>query len=390
VKKSTIFLGVKHQTSCPYTKGNTPFMSHERFWELIAKKLSDEATSDELNELELLMRNNPEWQYAMQNMQDIWNLQPKEAYNSDIAFEYHLQKMNAAGIEMDKFTEQEPEEIESPRRSFAKKLWLPLSVAATLIIAVVLIFKPRKHNSDKNLDSLAASNLSEVSTKIGSKSKLVLPDGTTVWLNAGSKLTYNKDYDVELREVSLSGEAFFDVVKSAEKPFIIHTERIDIRVLGTSFNVKSYPGEQTTETSLIKGKVEISIHNRPSEKIILQPNEKLIVNNQDTLYKHNNSAKTTPLVAVENVTRLDDDTTIMETSWVDNKLAFSNTGFEEVVAQMQRWYGVSIELKNERLKAMHFSGTFTHETITQALDALKISEPFHYTILDNSTIVITP
>lgn len=366
-------------------------MSHERFWELIAKKLSGEATPDELHELEVLMRNNPEWQYAMQNMQDIWNLQPKEAYNSDIAFEYHLQKMNAAGIELDDFAEQGPEEIESPRRIFSRKLWLPISVAATVIIAAVLIFKPRKHNSDKNLASSAASNLSEVSTKIGSKSKLVLPDGTTVWLNAGSKLTYNKDYDAELREVNLSGEAFFDVVKSADKPFIIHTDRIDIRVLGTSFNVKSYPGEQTTETSLIKGKVEISIHNRPSEKIILQPNEKLIVNNQDTLHKHNNSNKTTPLVAVENVTRLDDDSsTIVETSWVDNKLVFSNTGFEEVVSQMQRWYGVSIELKNERLKKMRFSGTFIHETIAQALDALKISEPFHYTIIDNSTIVITP
>ncbi|MDI3318751.1 FecR family protein [Pinibacter soli] len=365
-------------------------MSQERFWELIAKKLSDEATSDELNELELLMRNNPEWQYAMQNMQDLWNLQPKEAYNSDLAFEYHLQKMNAAGIELDNFTGEEPEEAESPKRIFTRKLWLPISVAATVIIAVGLIFKPRKHNSDKNLGSLAASNLSEVSTKIGSKSKLVLPEGTTVWLNAGSKLTYNKEYDVELREVDLSGEAFFDVVKSADKPFIIHTERIDIRVLGTSFNVKSYPGEQTTETSLIKGKVEISIRNRPSEKIILQPNEKLIVNNQDTLHKHNNSNKATPLVAVENVTRLDDDSTIVETSWVDNKLVFSDTDFEEIVRQMQRWYGISIELKNEPLKKMRFSGTFTHETITQALDAMKITTVFHYTINDNSSIVITP
>jgi len=365
-------------------------MSHERFWELIAKKLSGEATHDELHELELLMRNNPEWQYAMQNMQDIWNLQSKEAYNSDIAFENHLQRMNAAGIEMDNFTEELPEEIETPRRISTRKLWLSIAIAATFIIAAVLIFKPHKHNSDKNISSVAASNLSEVSTKIGSKSKLVLPDGTTVWLNAGSKLTYNKDYDVELREVNLSGEAFFDVVKSADKPFIIHTERIDIRVLGTSFNVKSYPGEQTTETSLIKGKVEISIRNRPSEKIILQPNEKLIVNNQDTLHKHNNSGKTTPLVAVENVTRLEDDSTIVETSWVDNKLVFSDTDFEEIVRQMQRWYGISIELKNEPLKKMRFSGTFTHETITQALDAMKITTAFHYTIIDNNAIVITP
>lgn len=364
-------------------------MSQERFWELIAKKLSGEATQDELRELELLMRDNPEWQYAMQNMQDIWNLQPKEVYNNDLAFEYHLQKMQAAGIEMNILSE-ETFESESPRNISRKKWWLPLSVAASVLFATILIFKSHKHGSDKNLALTAASNLSEVSTKIGSKSKLVLPDGSTVWLNAGSKLTYNKGYDVELREVNLSGEAFFDVAKSADKPFIIHTERIDIRVLGTSFNVKSYPGEQTTETSLIKGKVEISIHNRPSEKIILQPNEKLIVNNQDTLSKHSKYNKSAPLVAVENVTRLDDDSTIVETSWVDNKLVFSNTGFEEVVAQMQRWYGVSIELNSEPLKKKRLSGTFTNETVTQALDALRIATTFHYTLTNNRTIVITP
>ena len=111
---------------------------------------------------------------------------------------------------------------------------------------------------------------------------MLLPDGSTVWLNAGSRLTYDSLYGTTLREVTLSGEAYFDVVKNPKKPFIIHTGKINIRVLGTVFNVKSYPEEQTIETSLIKGSIEVSFPSQPSKKIILKPNQKLIIDKTET------------------------------------------------------------------------------------------------------------
>src|SRR2546423_14261851 len=104
---------------------------------------------------------------------------------------------------------------------------------------------------------------------MGSRSKLVLPDGSTVWLNAGSKLTYNKDFGNNIREVSLVGEAFFDVMHIPDVPFVIETPTAVVKVLGTSFNVKAYPNETTTETSVIRGRVEISPRQRPGEKFVL-------------------------------------------------------------------------------------------------------------------------
>src|SRR5437588_18774 len=86
----------------------------------------------------------------------------------------------------------------------------------------------------------------EFFTQNGSRTNLVLPDGTRVWLNAGSRITYDKNYGITLREVGLTGEAFFDVAHNSGKPFVIHTARIDIKVLGTRFNVKSYPLDKTT------------------------------------------------------------------------------------------------------------------------------------------------
>ncbi len=124
-----------------------------------------------------------------------------------------------------------------------------------------------------------ARQVNEISTRPGSKSKVELPDGSVVWLNAGSTLTYDKDFGKENRAVTLIGEGFFDVTKNKEKPFIISTESISIKVLGTVFNVKAYKEDKQTETSLIHGSIEVTIKNRPNDKIILSPSEKLIVEN---------------------------------------------------------------------------------------------------------------
>ena len=129
----------------------------------------------------------------------------------------------------------------------------------------------------------------------GSRTHLTLPDGTMVWLNAGSRLSYGKNYNTATREVNLTGEAFFDVAHNTQKPFLIHTARIDVQVLGTSFNVKSYPTDRTTEATLIRGSIEVSIKDRPSEKIILRPDEKLVVANDDELLHRLNPEQILPL-----------------------------------------------------------------------------------------------
>ena len=234
---------------------------------------------------------------------------------------------------------------------------------------------------------------SEVSTHNGSKTHLVLPDGTRIWLNAGSRLTYDKNYGATQREVNLTGEAFFDVAHNADKPFLIHTARIDIKVLGTSFDVKSYSTDKTTEATLIRGSIEVSIKDRPSEKIILKPNEKLVVANDDsTLHRtrpvrHADDAVDEPLVAIRKPTYEQATGAVIETSWVYNKLIFREEGFGDLARQMERWYGVTIRFTDPAQEDWKFTGTFESETIQQALNALRMTANFNFTIQDNQVTI---
>jgi transmembrane sensor len=110
-------------------------------------------------------------------------------------------------------------------------------------------------------------------------SKMILADGSSVTLNADSRLKYPASFDGPTREVYLTGEAFFDIQKDPDHPFIIHTDKMIIRVLGTSFNVKSYPGDASMETTLLQGSVEVTFPDRPADKIILRPSDKLVIRN---------------------------------------------------------------------------------------------------------------
>jgi transmembrane sensor len=215
-----------------------------------------------------------------------------------------------------------------------------------------------------------------------------LPDGSRVWLNASSDLTYDKDFGKNLREVNLVGEAFFDVVKDPAHPFIIHTKVIDVKVLGTKFDVKAYPNDAYTETSLIRGSVEVTVKNRPNEKHYLKPNEKVSVANNigERLEK---VTKSRPLILTESLTYYHADNTIIETSWVDNKLVFQeNETFKDVALKMERWFGgVNISFADEDVANYRIYGSFTTETITQALDALHEAFRFNYKRTGNNILI---
>jgi ferric-dicitrate binding protein FerR (iron transport regulator) len=158
--------------------------------------------------------------------------------------------------------------------------------------------------------------------------------------------------------------------------------------LGTAFNVKAYPDEKTTETSLIRGSVEVTLDKRPGEHIILKPNEKLVVANEDEKAETKmDPAKKDPKVAISELTHIN-DTTIVETSWVHNELIFRDETFSDIAKKMERWYGVTIIIEDEKIALERLSGTLTTETVQEALNALQYSEKFHYSIKGN-TILIT-
>jgi transmembrane sensor len=380
-------------------RANNPFMNQEQIWNLIARKLSGEASPDELEHLAMLLRNNPDLHYPIQTIADLWNhSQHKISQVPENAFNRHLDRLEELNIDFDaaKLSQNKDTANESaylaPRNKRIRiaLLWIP--GLFILLWGSIILSKYVSPNLAARQNEPLTKNPSEIYTRNGSKTNVILPDGTVVKLNAGSKLTYNKDYGNTLREVNLTGEAFFEVVKNKEKPFIIHTKKIDIRVLGTVFNVKSYPNEPRTETSLVKGSIEVTFKDRPAEKVILKPNEKLIVTDDDpslpALAKVQNAKSINdPIISVSHLNYSIKDSTIIETAWVQNKLVFNNESFKELALQMERWYNVTIQFGDPENENFHFTGSFENETIQQALNALKLSAKFNYQIRNNEIII---
>lgn len=361
---------------------STITMSQERFWVLIAKKIAKEANEHELIELNQYIQDHPEWQFAIQNLENIWEIPlPNNKAEAEDAFMLHLNKI--AGNNTNDFLEEQ-NTAKSSIRIIPK--WVHYAAASLVIVVGFTYFLFKPSFSPTLVKVQPESN--EISTRLGSKTQVKLPDGSIVWLNGGSKLVYQKEYGKILREVSLIGEGYFDVVKNKEVPFIINTKSIKIKVLGTIFNVKAYPEDKQTETSLIKGKIEVTIKNRPDNKIILSPNEKLIVENE--LIEEQNKRKSIELIPTVSINKLkfiSPDSSVAENQWVENKLVFRDQTFEELALMMERWYNIKLEIQSNSLKSTRMNGNFEKETIDQAIEALKLIIPFK-TYQKGNTIII--
>lgn len=364
-------------------------MSRDKIWHLFSRKLASEASTEELHELQQLLEENPTLFHEMEAIEQLWNHEAQEDTDYlEATYHLHYEKMKKLGIEPKHI--DEPEQVNTsyftPRR---KKTIAMFSLFAVAVIAFFFINKPTAEVSVLAADLAAAPK--EVATKNGVSTKMVLPDGSTVWLNAGSKLDYTRIGTTGNREVQLIGEAFFDVVKNPERPFIIHTAKIDVKVLGTKFNVKAYPDDKTVETSLVQGSVEVFVKNRPGEKYLLKPNHKLVLlNNAETeaLPKATlNKSPKLPIIAIDRLTYRNNDTMALETSWMQNKLVFENEAFAEVARKMERFYDVRIQFRTRTLEEELLNGELRKETLKQALDALRITTDFRYKIEDKTVLI---
>ena len=373
-------------------------MNEERVWLLLSLQLSGEATAEELEEYNALLQQYPELGMRAEIMRNIWHSKQQSLPVNAGNFDKHLQRLSnhlaAPALQFDNDQADNIPVIEINHHRRYKWLWLAAGAAACALVFFLLWSNTEK----TNIKQAIAKNT--ISTRPGSKSKIELPDGTQVWLNADSKLTYDQSFLGNTREVNLTGEAYFDVahatsLKTGQRvPFIIHTSSIDIKVLGTAFNVRSYPGEKTTETALIRGSVEVTLHNSPDKKIILKPDEKLVVKNDNATIINNNEQQNEAVAEEEPVMMLskmqpykNDSACHYETMWVKNKLAFENESFERMLPEIERWYNVTFVVKDESLKKLHFRGVFENKTLNEVMEALSISTKFHYEIKGDQVIV---
>lgn len=385
LKKTFFGFGTFFRIRCPYQQDMNK--NSDRLWQLVSLTLSGEATPEEREELNALIKENPQLGFQIDILEKVWkNKQSVPDDRVAESFARHLQRLEnqRSGTALQKDTgaiTNEPVVPSLHAKPLYRRGWFAAGIAASLVAAALLLYF--QVNNDSPVPRISSQNV--VSTKPGSKSKIQLPDGTQVWLNADSKLTYQEHFEGKYREVVLTGEAFFDVAEDKSRPFIIHTNSIDVKVLGTAFNVRSYPDEHTTETALIRGSVEVTLHSDSGKKIILKPNEKVVVRQRAEAPEKAAAAKPAvsekiPTLTVVPMHSLDADSTTYETSWVKNKLAFDGETLEQVAQKIERWFGVTVTIKSSHLKKEVFTGMYEDESLTEVLAALQLSGKFNYTI----------
>lgn len=354
-------------------------MNEIRFFELLAKKYASELSLSDHKELLDLAQENPDFAKLLKDVDLLYNT---SIYGKS-AEEYQT-LANTRQILFDKIRVDERDKPIAVKRRISWVRVVLSAAAASLLLFIANYFFNRFASERETKENI-------VLTKKGSKSNLILPDGSQVWLNADSKISYPSDFSKESRELTLVGEAYFDVIRDPAHPFIIHTEELDIKVLGTSFNVRAYPGEKQTEATLIRGAIEATLNNYEGKKVILKPFEKISVSNIMAVDSKETKAQPADnlFFTLRKIKSLEPDSTTFETQWLKNKLAFNKTKLSEIAEQLERYYGVDITITSDKLKHKEYNGVFHNKELQDVLESLRLAGGFNYSI-ENKIVTIVP
>ena len=247
---------------------------------------------------------------------------------------------------------------QSGRQSY--KWYRTWSVAAVAIVLLGLITVTAYWQGSRQIQS----NFSDivVEAPLGSKTKLTLPDGSTVWLNAGSKMVYSQGFGVSDRRLAFQGEGYFEVEKNDEMPFLVQTHDVNVTVVGTKFNFRNYPEDEEAVVELLEGKVALENQLKGEVVRYLSPNEKMV------LHKATGEMDITSAKVKE------------ATLWTENILLFDEDLLPDIVRKLERSYHVQIEIDNEDLKQARFYGQFNQleQNIYDVLDMLSETGKLKY------------
>ncbi|MBS1946609.1 MAG: FecR domain-containing protein [Bacteroidetes bacterium] len=242
--------------------------------------------------------------------------------------------------------------LEKPEREPGRAIIKSIAgIAGSILLIIVPALLWNKAIISNGKNSLQPPHLSKKTTERSEYKYLLLPDSTQVWLNASSTLEYPEKFSQGKREVSLSGEAYFDVKHADKVPFIIHTGDISTTVLGTAFNIKAYPGHKNIIVAVSRGKVKVSRDNKLLATLI--KGQQLKVNSI--------SGK----IAPKNISATD------VAAWQQGKMAYDDEVFEDVVSDMERVYNVTIHVKDENISNLKITTSFGREIgVEEALGIL--------------------
>ena len=318
---------------------------------IIARILLKVANKDEVDALSRWKKKSPLNVSFLNNLKAFWELpvEEKSFGRLDIARERLLARVTS-------------NKSDGNKRSL---IYYLLRVAAVFVFVLSISGLSIYIASETNL--LYKSNWVEISTEAGQRSKVSLPDGSLVWLNAGTVIKYCPDKNE--RKVSLTGEAYFEVNHSQDYPFVVETGDTKIKVLGTKFLVSHYSGSRITEASLLSGKIVMSI-DKSNKVIDIRPGEKVI-------YNAGNQVLNKTVAIVQN-----------DILWRQGVLVFENESFNDLIMKLERYYAVHFDYNRAIFENIHYTGTINNLNINRVLEFINLTIPINYEV-DNKTIKLT-
>lgn len=320
-------------------------MTDKQYIDLFEKFLHNRATEDETGQLRAIIRSNG-------NMQRIFE---DKLAMSDPSMDDGVKKRIFENIRQGIRAKERTIPI---HRNWKRALqW-----AAILILPVVSALSVYYFTQDTD----NSRQPTVITARNGEKAEVVLPDGSKVWINSGSTLTYEKSFNRKKRPVYLEGEAYFEVAKNTKRPFIVKTQSMDVQAIGTAFNVRSYKSDQHVSAILLEGKVKVTASGKETT---------LNVNQRATFDRYSNLLTTDEVRASRFI------------EWKNGNIYFNNQTFNDIALTLSRIYNVNIQFASEELRPMRFSGTLGSSGIKNALDILSLASPMYYDVKDTTIIL---
>lgn len=323
---------------------------HTRIDELITNYLSGGLGTEELTELEDWLKASPENPKYFRQIREVWfstiGANEETRYDKEAAFQRFLSKTQVAAEK--KVIKKHP-------------LHKYMYAAAAIALLCLISFASYWSGSEQVKKQFAEM---VIEAPLGSKTKLYLPDGTLVWLNAGSKITYSQGFGVAERKLQLAGEGYFEVTKNEQIPFEIKTKELELRVLGTKFNFRNYPEDEEISVSLLEGKVSLKNSLKNNSLCYLEPDQKAILN------KRNGELQISSVEAE------------YASEWTNGFLFFDEDLLPDIAKELERSYNVKITLEDSSLATFRFYGNFVRkeQSIRDILDMLASTGKLQYHI----------
>ncbi|MGQ8335245.1 FecR family protein [Sunxiuqinia sp. A32] len=322
-------------------------------YSIIKKYLSGTATENDVKNLFSWIEENPANRNEFIQLKKLWSLTEKSREDENKAW--------------DMFSERN---MISRRRVLNYSNLLRYAASVFVIFSLGMLLQYLIQNKQINNVQYASDTCIEVPP--GQMTSVVLPDGSKVQMNSGSKLFYSGEYSAGERIVKLQGEAFFDIEKDTEHPFLVKTDRLDFKVYGTSFNVQAYPDEDEINTTLVEGSLGV-INKKGDELTRLVPGEnaKQLCSTNELIIKKVN--------------------TQIYTSWKEGLITFQNEKLKDIAKQLERWYNVKIIFRNPDIGEEVYLGTILqNKPIDQILEVFSLTSSLKYEIVpqaDKPTII---